>query len=53
MAARASDPPAIVRKVGEGQDKPLGEQEIPIDVHYQKLLDFLVGWKTVLLTRAQ
>ena len=33
---------AIVRKVGEGVDKPNAEQELPIDINYLKLVDFLV-----------
>lgn len=32
----------IVRKVGEGVDKPNAEQELPIDINYLKLVDFLV-----------
>jgi len=35
--------PAIVRKVGEGVDRPTAEWELPIDVNYQKLTDFLVA----------
>jgi hypothetical protein len=35
--------PAVVRKVGEGMDKPDGDKELPLDVSYQKLIDFLVS----------
>jgi hypothetical protein len=38
----ASTPePRIVKKAGEGYDKP--EQELPIDINYQKLAEWLVS----------
>jgi hypothetical protein len=33
----------VVRKAGEGYDKPNAEQELPIDINYQKLSEWLVG----------
>ncbi|GAX76259.1 hypothetical protein CEUSTIGMA_g3703.t1 [Chlamydomonas eustigma] len=32
----------IVRKVGEGVEKPNAEQELPLDINYQRLVDWLV-----------
>lgn len=40
----ASTPePRIVKKAGEGYDKP-AEPELPIDINYQKLAEWLVSW---------
>jgi hypothetical protein len=33
----------IVRKAGEGYDKPNADQELPIDINYQKLAEWLVS----------
>eukprot|EP00798_Chlamydomonas_sp_ICE-L_P021150 gene21150-28039_t len=33
--------PAIARKVGEGVDRPGGDNELPIDINYQKLSEWL------------
>ncbi len=33
----------IVRKVGEGMDKPNADNELPIDINYQRLIDWLVN----------
>jgi hypothetical protein len=37
----ASAEPRIVRKAGEGYDKPA--EELPIDINYQKLAEWLVS----------
>ncbi|WIA38655.1 hypothetical protein OEZ86_001962 [Tetradesmus obliquus] len=42
MAAASSDP-RIARKTGEGYDKPNADQELPIDINYQKLPEWLVS----------
>lgn len=34
--------PAVARKVGEGYDKPNADQELPIDINYKTLTDWLV-----------
>ena len=34
---------AITRKVGEGYDRPQGDQHLPVDINYQKLVDWLVS----------
>lgn len=36
-----SGEPAIARKIGEGVDKP--HAELPVDVNYQKIVDWLVS----------
>lgn len=41
MAATAE--PAIARLVGEGMDKPNADRELPLDIMYGKLIDWLVG----------
>ena len=33
---------AIARKIGEGVDRPNGDNELPIDINYQKLAEWLV-----------
>lgn len=33
----------VVRKAGEGYDKPNADQELPIDINYQKLAEWLVS----------
>ena len=35
--------PVIARKVGEGVGAPNAEQELPIDINYMKIIDFLVS----------
>lgn len=35
--------PRVVKKAGEGYDKPNADQELPIDINYQKLSEWLVG----------
>jgi hypothetical protein len=35
----------VVRKVGEGLEKPQGEQELPIDVNYHNVIEFLVSYR--------
>lgn len=35
--------PAIVRKTGEGVDKPNADRELPLDVNYTKLIDWLAS----------
>jgi hypothetical protein len=37
----ATQEPRVVRKAGEGFDRP--EQELPIDINYQKLAEWLVS----------
>ncbi|WIA18375.1 hypothetical protein OEZ85_009837 [Tetradesmus obliquus] len=39
----ASSDPRIARKTGEGYDKPNADQELPIDINYQKLPEWLVS----------
>jgi hypothetical protein len=41
MSASSSDP-RIAQKTGEGYDKPNADQELPIDINYQKLPEWLV-----------
>eukprot|EP00775_Hariotina_reticulata_P008742 gene8742-8922_t len=38
----ASPEPRVVKKSGEGYDRPAGDQELPIDINYQKLSEWLV-----------
>jgi hypothetical protein len=35
--------PSIVRMTGFGVDRPTADNEIPIDINYAKLVDWLVG----------
>jgi hypothetical protein len=41
MSAPSPDP-RIARKTGEGYAKPNADQELPIDINYQKLPEWLV-----------
>lgn len=41
--AGASGQPSIVRMTGFGVDRPTADNEIPIDINYAKLVDWLVG----------
>ena len=34
----------IARMIGEGVGRPNAEQELPIDINYQKLVDWLVSY---------
>jgi hypothetical protein len=34
--------PAVARKTGEGFDRPNAEAELPLDINYQKLAEWLV-----------
>lgn len=43
LAMASSSPDKVARKTGEGYDKPNAEQELPIDVNYQKLAEWLVS----------
>jgi hypothetical protein len=46
MAAAVAVPdlgPAIARKVGEGVDRPDGDKQLPLDIQYSKLAEWLVG----------
>jgi hypothetical protein len=38
----ASPEPRVVKKTGEGCDRPAVDQELPIDINYQKLSEWLV-----------
>lgn len=42
MSASGSDP-KVVRKAGEGFDRPNAQAELPIDINYQKLSEWLVS----------
>ena len=35
--------PAIAKLVGQGVEKPNADRELPLDLHYQKLIDWMVS----------
>ena len=41
MASQLAD--KVVRLVGSGADRPDGESSVPIDIHYSKVSEWLVG----------
>jgi len=34
--------PAIAKLVGQGMERPNADRELPLDLHYQKLVDWMV-----------
>lgn len=44
MRAGSPAAPGVVKKVEGGFDKPHAEQELPLDINYQKLVEWLVSW---------
>lgn len=40
--ATAPMEPSIAKKIGEGMERPNADKELPLDINYQKIVDWLV-----------